>query len=67
MSKRRYVTETLRYLHAEECDGCEKVDGGLEVLEARGVRRRERVTIDGQVDPQRVVQLIQQLHELLFL
>ncbi len=60
-------TRTHTHLHAEEGDGGEQVHGGLEVLEARRVRRGERVAVHGQVDAQRVVQLVQQLHELLLL
>ncbi len=57
----------VSYLHAEEGDGGEEVHGRLEVLEARRVAGRERGPVHRQVNPQRVVQLVQQLHKLLFL
>ena len=57
----------LAHLHAEEGDAGEEVDGGLEVLQLLRRRGWEVVAVHAQVDPQRVVQLVQKLDELLFL
>lgn len=47
------------YFHAEERDTCKEVDCGLEVLKLLGRTGRKVVPVQGQVQPQRVVQCIQ--------
>jgi hypothetical protein len=52
-------------LHPEEGDGGEEVDGRLEVHQLLLAGGGEVVAVHGEVDAQRVVQLVQQLDELL--
>ena len=60
-------TGQLLDLHPEECDGGEEVHCGLQVLQLLGVAGGEVVAVHGQVDPQGVVQRVQQLDKLVFL
>ena len=60
-------TGQLLDLHPEEGDGGEEVHCGLQVLQLLGVAGREVVAVHGQVDPQGVVQRVQQLDKLVFL
>lgn len=55
------------YLHAEECNGSEEVHSRLEIHQFLLRRGREIIAVHGEVDAQRVVQLIQELDEFLFL
>lgn len=60
-------TGQLLDLHPEEGDGGEEVHRGLQVLQLLGVAGGEVVAVHGQVDPQGVVQRVQQLDKLVFL
>lgn len=54
-------------LHPEKRDAGQQVDGRLEVHQFFLAGRREVVPVHGQVYPERVVQLVEQLDEFLFL
>ena len=62
-----WVSHVFSDLHPEEGDGGEEVHRTLEVLQFLGATGGEVVPVHGEVDTQGVMQLVQQLHELLFL
>lgn len=57
----------VHYLHAEERDGSEQIDGWLEIHEFLLGRGREVVAVHRQINSQRIVQLVQQFDKLFFL
>ena len=57
----------LLNLHPEERDRGQEVNRGFQILELLWVRGWEVVPVHGEVDPQGVVQCVQETDELLFL
>lgn len=57
----------IQYLHAEERDGSEQINGWLEIHKFLLGRSREVVAVHGQINSQRIVQLVQQFDKLFFL
>lgn len=55
------------YLHAEERNAGEQIDGRLQIHQLLLAGRRKVVAVHGQIDAQRVVQLVEQLDEFLLL
>lgn len=53
------------HFHSKKGDRREQIDGGLQVLQFLGAGGRKVVSVHGQVDSQRVVQLVEQLNEFL--
>lgn len=61
------ISTPRTHFHPEESDGGEQVHCGLEVLQLLVGAGGEVVAVHGQVYPEGVVQLVQQLHKLFFL
>ena len=59
-------TRQLLDFHAKEGDTGEEIHGGLEILQTVRTGARKVVPVHGQVDTERVFELVEQLDELLF-